>query len=52
MQLYILCEKFRALHVVELGLTAGWLVGWLAMAGGKGSGKSPKTIKLVVDQNI
>ena len=24
-RLYITCEKFEGLHLVELGLTAGWL---------------------------
>ena len=27
-QLYITCEKFGGLHLVELGLTAGRQAGW------------------------
>ena len=26
----LLCEIFGALHLAQLGLTAGWLAGWLA----------------------
>ena len=28
-RLPLLCRKFRAVALVELGLTAGWLAGWL-----------------------
>ena len=30
MQLPLLCRNFRAVAPAELGLTAGWLAGWLA----------------------
>ena len=30
MRLPLLCRNFRAVALVELGLTAGWLAGWLA----------------------
>ena len=30
LQLPLLCKITGALHLAQLGLTAGWLVGWLA----------------------
>ena len=30
MRLPLLCRNSRAVALVELGLTAGWLAGWLA----------------------
>ena len=54
----ILCEISGALHLVQLGLTAGrlagWLAGWLAgqLAGRRNTGTISKFSKLVVGRNI